>query len=230
MDRRTKHTLVMTAGIIFVLLMSMAMFYLGGIIRPVWVIIICEFVFSFIAIPRFVYLYYKLYKSKVSFFVTLFIPVYNATLAMSKLITNLVLANIVLLIVVGLGTYNVQLFFTGNEITFMNLLSILNYTLFGLMLSLFLLTGFGLARVFLKIGELYNLAFDVSDVKFGFYKFIDVFLSASGFLAAIFFAIPVVRIIPMILLLEKCSELDAAGVSFYDYYDYEEYDEEDYEE
>ena len=56
MDRRTKHTLVMTAGIIFVLLMSMAMFYLGGIIRPVWVIIICEFVFSFIAIPRFVYL------------------------------------------------------------------------------------------------------------------------------------------------------------------------------
>jgi len=230
MDRRTKHTLLMTGGIIFVLLMTLAMFYLGGIIRPVWVIIICEFVFSFVAIPRFVYLYYKLYKSRVSIFMTLFIPIYNTTLAMSRLITNLILANIGLLVVVGLGTYNVQIFYTGNEVTFLKLLAFLNYTLFGLMFSLFILTGIGLARVFLKISELYNLAFDVSEVKFGFYKFIDVFLGASVFLSSVIFAIPVVRIIPMILMLEKCSELNTAGVSFYDYYDYEEYDEEDYEE
>lgn len=229
MDKRTKHTLMMSGGIIFVLLMISSMFYLGSIIRPVWVIILCEALFSFVIVPRIVYLYYKLYKSEVSLFVTLFIPIYNATLAMSKLITNLILANIAILVVVGLLALNSQMFYSTDLVPYLKILDVLNYSLFSLGLSFFILNGIGFARVYLKINELYKLAFDNSEVKYGFLKFLDLFFSASTFMSAIIFAIPVVRIIPAVLLMEKCSELDFIGATFYDYYDLEEYDEEDEE-
>lgn len=231
MDRRTKHTLTMSLGIVFVLLMVVGMFYLGGVIRPVWVLIICEFLFSFVVIPRFLVLYYKLYKSRVRFFPSIFVPIYNTTLAMSRLLTNLIIGNVVVIILLGLMTMNAQFFNVGDVVFFLKFVDFLNYGLFIAFISLFILTGFGLASVHIKISNLYKLGFDNSDVKYGFYKFVDLFLTSSSFLATIFFALPVIRILPALLMMEKCSELAVCNITFYDYYDYdeEEYEEEDYE-
>lgn len=230
MDKRTKHILTMTLGIVFVISVIMGVFYVGGIVSPLWALIISEIGFALIVMPRLVYLYYSLYDSEVPNKFLMFVPLYNCTMVMSKLITNLILVNIALLLVLGLLVYKNSIFGFLDISVYLNLLDYMQYGLFFLAISLFVLIGFGLGRVSLKVNELYKLGFDNSEFKYGFYKFIDLIMSASTFMSVIFFAIPVIRILPTILLLEKCGELNSAQISFGDYYDYDDDDDEEYDE
>lgn len=228
MDSKTKHTLTMTVGIIFVISVIMGVFYVGGIVSPLWAIIISEVGFALIAMPRLVHLYYSLYDSEVPNKFLMFVPLYNCTMVMSRLITNLILVNIALLLVLGLLVYKNTIFGFLDISVYLTLLDYMQYGLFFLAISLFVLIGIGLGRVSLKVSELYKLGFDNSEFKFGFYKFIDLIMSASTFMSVIFFAIPVIRILPTVLLIEKCGELNTAEISFNDYYEYD--DEDDYDE
>lgn len=229
MDKRTKHILAMTLGIVFVISVIMGVYYVGGVVSPLWALIISEVGFAFIVMPRLVYLYYSLYDSEVPNKFLMFVPLYNCTMVMSKLITNLILVNIALLLVLGLLVYKNNIFGFLDISVYLNLLDYMQYGLFFLAISLFVLIGLGLGRVSLKVNELYKLGFDNSEFKYGFYKFIDLMLSASTFMSVIFFAIPVIRILPTVLLLEKCGELNSAQISFNDYYDYDDDYEEDEE-
>lgn len=231
MDKKTKHILAITLGIVFVISVIMGVYYVGGVVSPLWALIISEVGFAFIVMPRLVYLYYSLYDSEVPNKFLMFVPLYNCTMVMSKLITNLILVNIALLFVLGLLVYKNSIFGFLDISVYLNLLDYMQYGLFFLSISLFVLIGIGLGRVSLKVNELYKLGFDNSEFKYGFYKFIDLMMSASTFMSVIFFAIPVIRILPTVLLLEKCGELKTAQISFNDYYDYEEeYEDEEYDE
>lgn len=225
MDKRTKNALLTSLVMVICLVIVTSVFYAGSILSPYAAILLCEVGFSFVVIPRCVILYYKLYECRPSY-VGCFIPIYNSTMVMSPLMTKLILSDVLLVLVLGvLSKFKVAV--SWMEIN--DALRALDYIMYGTFttaLLYFILTGIGLAKVFAKVQSLYKVAFDNSEMQYGIYKVVGNVFAFSNVLTFIAFALPVVRLLPTLILMDKLSDLTSAGILMAEFEgEYEEYSE-----
>lgn len=230
MNKRSQKALLMSFIMVFVLAVMAGIVYLGSRITGSMALLVSELVLCFIVIPRVVVLYYKLYDMRPNMFMC-FVPIFNTTMLMSSGMTKIVLGSTILSIISGLlARFNGM--FSGLAINvYLNVVDYLKYGFFISMLLVLIFTGIGLVRVFSKINELYSLAFDNSEIQYGHYKVLSGLISTSYILTSLMFMVPVIRILPCILMLDKLSDLTTGGVRFMDYEEpYEEFEELEYED
>lgn len=218
MNKDFKNTMIASLLVVFVAGLIISSMVLGKFLNPFIIIVVCELTFNFILIPSIIKNYYNLHSYEAPDIYKRYCPFYNVTIIMSPRTARLSIFSFMILIIMFVLSMNISvLSFLGDRI----FLNIVDYA--GLCVSLvgfvhFIFVGFGLGGASLKVKGLYKDFFSEDDLEGGA-KFFSSLLSTSKYLEVILFMLPVVRIIPVLTLKERCADLIKFGAYFEGDYD-----------
>lgn len=213
MNKRSKSALLTSFLMIATVAVIIGVLFIGNRISGFGAMITLELVLLVFVIPRIVWLDYKFkgYKPNV---VSMMVPFYNGSLIMSNLYYRLTQVFIVLTIVLGLlAKFNRVFSFMPINI-YLYIVEYLKYGFFGVLIGLFIVTGLGMASVYLYYNSLSKLVFCNDEIQYGAFKVISSIVSMSNVLCSIIFIIPVVRVLGFVMLLERLNDLDASKFTF----------------
>lgn len=213
MNKRSKSALLTSFLMIATVAVIIGVLFIGNRISGFGAMITLELVLLVFVIPRIVWLDYKFkgYKPNV---VSMMVPFYNGSLIMSNLYYRLTQMFIVLTIVLGLlAKFNRVFSFMPINI-YLYIVEYLKYGFFGVLIGLFIVTGLGMASVYLYYNSLSKLVFCNDEIQYGAFKVISSIVSMSNVLCSIIFIIPVVRVLGFVMLLERLNDLDASKFTF----------------
>lgn len=213
MNKRSKSALLTSFLMIAAVAVIIGVLFIGNRISGFGAMITLELVLLVFVIPRIVWLDYKFkgYKPNV---VSMMVPFYNGSLIMSNLYYRLTQVFIVLTIVLGLlAKFNRVFSFMPVNI-YLYIVEYLKYGFFGVLIGLFIVTGLGMASVYLYYNSLSKLVFCNDEIQYGAFKVISSIVSMSNVLCSIIFIIPVVRVLGFVMLLERLNDLDASKFTF----------------
>lgn len=223
MNKRGKDIILYTLALVFVIFVSVFVFYMGGKVNPFIVLGFTELLVNFWLIPRLVHSYYKLYRAELPNKISFLIPFYNSTMVMNKFIANLSMVSLLVVFASFIVAKNIGWFsfldFRG-ALIFMD---IVPKIMLASIAMFFIVTGIGLATVSLKIKELHKLFFGENKTSGNkFAAILSAIISSSSIIETLFYVLPFVRILPLLMILDKTSELLTFDVSFEDYEDGEQ--------
>ena len=213
MNKRSIVALKSSGIMIGVVLICLLVISFGSKVSGFGAIVTLESILMLVVIPRIVYLDYKFkgYKPNV---ITLMAPFYNLGNLCSNLFYRLTQVNIVLFIVLGLASRFNRIFTFLPFNIYLHVVDYLKYGFFASLISLFLITGIGMAGVFNYYMSVHKLVYANDNLMFGIRKVLFGFLTMSNVLCLIVLSIPVVRILGYIILLDKLNDLNSNDFNF----------------
>lgn len=213
MNRNSKSVLLTSLMMVVTVAVVIGVLLLGSRISGFGALITLEAIIMLVACPRLLWMDYKFKEARPNV-ISMFTPFYNVGLIANDIYYRLTQVFIVATLVIGLlAKFNRVFSFLPINV-YLNLVDCLKYGFFGCVVGLFIITGLGAANTYLYYNSLHKLVLCENENSYGVFKVLGNVIGMSNIVCCLVFIIPVVRVIPFLMFLEKMNDLDVTGFTF----------------